>query len=162
MSKQDFDFIFGSWQIHNRRLTRRLVGSQDWQEFGAVSHARPALGGLSNIDEIFESDGTPLGLTLRTFNPATQDWSIYWVGARDGILQTPVVGTFKAGVGTFIGDDQHEGQPCLCRYIWTVTDAEHPRWEQALSVDAGKTWETNWIMDLVRLDRAVQSEESQG
>jgi len=25
-----------------------------------------------------------------------------------------------------------------------------PRWEQALSVDGGATWETNWTMDFVR------------
>jgi NIPSNAP len=30
-----------------------------------------------------------------------------------------------------------------------VTSAT-PRWEQAFSVDGGKTWETNWIMDFTR------------
>lgn len=150
MSQHGFDFVFGDWHVHNRRLPSRLTGSQDWEEFEAVSHAQPALGGLANIDEISRPDGTPMGLTFRTFNMKTEEWSIYWVGARDGILQTPVVGTFQDGIGTFIGDDEHEGQPCLCRFLWTVTDREHPRWEQALSVDGGQTWETNWTMTLSR------------
>src|SRR5262245_39278607 len=29
----DFDFIAGAWTLQNRRLKRRLVGSNDWEEF---------------------------------------------------------------------------------------------------------------------------------
>lgn len=65
MSQHDFDFVFGDWEIHNRRLKRRLAGSQDWEEFGAISRAQPVLGGLANIDELSKPDGTPMGLTLR-------------------------------------------------------------------------------------------------
>ena len=27
-----------------------------------------------------------------------------------------------------------------------------PRWEQAFSADGGKTWETNWVMEMTRND----------
>jgi hypothetical protein len=27
---RDFDFWMGSWNVHNRRLRRRLAGSDDW------------------------------------------------------------------------------------------------------------------------------------
>jgi hypothetical protein len=31
-------------------------------------------------------------------------------------------------------------------------DPANPRWEQAFSDDAGKSWETNWTMDFRRAD----------
>jgi hypothetical protein len=40
------------------------------------------------------------------------------------------------------------------RFIWTVTSRDACRWEQAFSVDGGRTWETNWIMDFTRLGEA--------
>ena len=33
----------------------------------------------------------------------------------------------------------------------TVTAPDAPRWEQASSVDGGKTWETNWIVNFTRV-----------
>jgi hypothetical protein len=36
------------------------------------------------------------------------------------------------------------------RFLWTRTDTESPRWEQAFSDDGGRTWETNWEMDFTR------------
>jgi len=29
----DFDFWFGTWNVRNRWLTRRLAGADDWEEF---------------------------------------------------------------------------------------------------------------------------------
>jgi hypothetical protein len=51
----DFDFWPGKWTIHNRRLRKRLAGSDEWKEFEATSVARPILGGLGNEDE-FRTD----------------------------------------------------------------------------------------------------------
>ena len=45
---------------------------------------------------------------------------------------------------------EHDGKPVLCRFTWSRTDTSSPRWEQALSEDGGKTWETNWVSDFVR------------
>jgi hypothetical protein len=68
-----------------------------------------------------------------------------------------VVGRFADGRGEFYGDDTHDGTPggtpVRARYIWTVVDDRSARWEQAFSVDGERTWETNWIMDLERVDR---------
>ena len=36
----DFDFLFGTWKIHNRRLRERLKGSRDWDEFESTNVAR--------------------------------------------------------------------------------------------------------------------------
>ena len=42
----DFDFLPGEWTIQNRRLRKRLAGSDEWEEFEATSVARHILGGL--------------------------------------------------------------------------------------------------------------------
>lgn len=142
MSK-DFDFFIGSWKIHNRFLKGRLRGSTEWIEFDATSVVQHVLGGLGNFDQ-YKAKGVE-GMTLRLFNPATGDWSIYWAdNVRPGSLQPPMIGRFSGDTGEFFGDEEVDGRKVLCRFLWTRSDS--PRWEQAFSDDGGKTWETNWIM----------------
>jgi hypothetical protein len=147
----DFDFLTGHWNVANRRLGKLLVGSDDWDEFPGVAAAHTVFGGTGNFDEIaFPTKGFS-GMTLRLFAPETGLWSLYWANNRDGLLQPPVLGSFTDGVGTFFGDDEHEGAPIRVRYLWSGISTDHPRWEQAFSVDGDQTWETNWIMDLTRI-----------
>ena len=152
--RHDFDFLFGGrWKIHNRRLKKRLQGCTDWESFEAWQEVRPVLGGLGNTDSfscVFP-DGKPLeGMTLRLFNPATRLWSLYWADDRGGELQPPVVGRFVDGRGEFDGDDTLAGQPIRVRFVWSGTSATRAHWEQAFSADGGKTWETNWFMEMER------------
>ncbi|APV52470.1 hypothetical protein BWI17_15100 [Betaproteobacteria bacterium GR16-43] len=49
---RDFDFLHGDWEVANRRLKQRHVGSTDWDEFPGLSSIRPVLGGLGNVDEL--------------------------------------------------------------------------------------------------------------
>jgi hypothetical protein len=39
---KDFDFLFGSWQIHNRRLDNPLSESSPWSEFEAPRRRSPS------------------------------------------------------------------------------------------------------------------------
>jgi hypothetical protein len=146
----DFDFVIGKWDLKNWRLKRRHVGSNEWEEFPAHSETQALLGGKANLDEIhFPTKGWS-GVTLRLYRPDTQDWAIYWANSRDGQMGAPVVGKFVDGVGEFFGEDTDDGKPILVRYRWTRIDRDHAHWEQAFSLDAGKTWETNWKNDLTR------------
>ena len=145
--RQDFDFLVGEWEVANRRLKQRHAGSTDWDEFPGRSTMRPILGGLGNVDEInFPTKGWS-GATFRFFNPETRLWSIYWVNSRDGLMQAPVHGAFRNGVGEFYGEDLDEGRPVRVRYLWSMVTKTTARWEQAFSTDNDKTWETNWVMD---------------
>ena len=36
------------------------------------------------------------------------------------------------------------------RFEWLVDDPDRPRWQQSFSYDSGRSWETNWVMDLER------------
>ena len=149
----DFDFLMGRWQIHNRRLRERLKRSDSWEEFESTSEARPVLGGLGNVDE-YTMDrelGRFQGVTLRLYNPQAQEWSIYWAGSDDGLMQTPMIGGFKDGRGEFYSQELFEGRHIFNRFIWTVISPTACRWEQAFSPDGGVTWETNWIMEFTRL-----------
>lgn len=146
----DFDFLAGHWDIRNRRLKQRWVGSQEWDEFAATSKIQPVLGGIGNVDEFKAPSQGFGGLTLRLYQPATRQWSLYWANSRDGVLQPPVHGHFVNGAGTFYGDDVDADKPIRVRYIWSRITKTSARWEQAFSADGGKTWETNWIMDFTR------------
>ena len=152
--RADFDFFVGSWNVHNRRLRERLKGSQEWEEFAGTSVARTILGGLGNTDEAtFErAAGRFEGMTVRLFNPASRQWSLYWADTVSGSLQTPMIGGFVQGLGEFYAQEPFEGKQIFSRFIWSKITPSSCQWEQAFSADGGKTWETNWITDQTRVD----------
>jgi hypothetical protein len=154
---RDFDFLMGRWDVHNTWLPERLVGSTEWEEFGATSLARKTLDGLGNED-VFrtEHDGGFTGMSFRFFDPYAATWSIYWADSRrPGLLDPPVLGGFQGDVGLFEGDDELGGRPVRVRFTWSRLATPTPRWEQAFSADGGETWETNWIMDFSRAQEAA-------
>jgi hypothetical protein len=151
--RADFDFLIGRWHIHHRRLRERLKGSTSWEEFDSVSVARKILGGLGNIDEtsMERASGILLGMTLRFFDPKSQQWSIYWADSANGFQLPPMIGGFKEGRGEFYAQEPFEGKHVFSRFIWSAITPTSCRWEQAFSADGGKTWETNWTMEFTRI-----------
>lgn len=154
--RHDFDFLHGRWQVRNERLRERLSGSDDWETFPALQTCAPVLGGLGNVDA-FVSDwdrpGAPgrfEGMTLRLFDPVRRQWSIYWAGNHDGVLEPPVVGGYRDGVGRFEGELEHAGRAVLARFVWSGISANTAHWHQQFSSDGGRSWETNWHMWLRR------------
>jgi hypothetical protein len=146
----DFDFLSGSWTVNNRRLVERLAGSVVWEEFPSTVECSRQFDGNANVDwNDFPTKQTK-GMSLRLYDAARREWSIYWASSLDGVLQPAVVGTFTEGVGTFYGDDTLDGQPIRVRVLWSDVSTDTPRWEQAFSTDGGESWEVNWIMDFSR------------
>ena len=151
--QRDFDFIIGSWKVHNRRLKQRLKGSNSWEEFEGAVVARKIWGGAANVDE-YEAEspsGRIQGMTVRLYNPKSQQWSLYWANSANGVLDTPMIGGFKDGRGEFYDQEFFESKSIYVRYIWSNITATSARWEQAFSADGGKTWETNWVMEFTRI-----------
>jgi hypothetical protein len=145
----DFDFLAGDWDILNRRLVTRWVGSEEWEEFPAHSRCEPRLGNGANIEEVaFPTKGFS-GLTLRVFNIEKRQWSIHWVDGAGGVVFPPVHGGFTGDHGVFFGKDMDEGEPAHVRFFWSKLGENSARWQQAFSRD-GLIWETNWIMELTR------------
>jgi hypothetical protein len=146
-SVHDFDFLVGSWNVHNWRLRERLAGCEVWDEFEATSVGRPLLDGLGNEDEFrTDFDGGWVAVSIRFFDAETRLWAIYWASNRMrlGILEQPVVGSFDGDVGTFDCEDTFEGRPIIVRYRWWDVNTPHPRWAQFFSDDGGETWEKNF------------------
>lgn len=155
---QDFDFLVGHWRVSHRRLKERLLGCEDWETFEGSCHMWPLLGGLANLDDnvLQLPTGPYRALSMRTFDPNTHRWAIWWVDSRHPHrLDPPVVGGFADGVGEFQCDDELRGQPIRVRYRWTDTGTGRPRWQQAFSADGGVSWETNWVMDFERVADAA-------
>jgi hypothetical protein len=152
-TSHDFDFLVGDWAVHHRKLKERLAHSDDWQTFSGTCEMRTLLGGAANIDDnlLAAPEGTYRAASLRAFDPATKLWSIWWLDSRQpNQLGVPVVGGFRAGVGTFFANDTWNGRAIRVRFLWSDIAPTSARWQQAFSLDDGKTWETNWIMEFTR------------
>ena len=151
----DFDFLVGHWQVHHRKLKQRLANSHERIEFNGTLNSQPLMGGYSNVDDlVLDVPGAPYrGVALRSFDPKSQQWSIWWLDSRTplGPLDPPMRGGFHNGVGTFYGDDTLNRKPVRARFIWSNITATSCHWEQAYSPDGGKTWETNWVQDIIRI-----------
>jgi hypothetical protein len=159
MSRQghadDFAFFEGAWTTRQHKLKARGSGSTEWEDFPAVLCMTPYLGGGATVDELWAPTQKRAGLTLRLFDPAARQWSIYWANGTTGKLDpVPVVGGFEGTRGEFYNEDRDGERPIKVRYVWTKIDPDHARWEQAFSYD-DRTWETNWTADFTRGDAAA-------
>jgi hypothetical protein len=154
--RHDFDFLFGDWEIANRRLEDPLSpAASRWREFTSTARSRPILGGLGNADTYlipeFPGHGRFHGFALRLFQPSTALWRIWWAStAADGQLDTPVVGRFVGGRGRFECDDVIRGRAVVVRFDWTDITPTSARWEQSFSFDGGQSFAPNWVMRFTR------------
>src|SRR5690242_21596755 len=74
--QHDFDFSFGNWKTHIKRLAHPLTGSTTWVEWNGTVSVRKVWNGRANLEEL-EIDGNTFdghtghieGLNLRLYNP---------------------------------------------------------------------------------------------
>ncbi len=157
----DFDFLYGKWRMPNHRLVKRLAGSHEWEDFVNCDEAMPLPGGIGNMD-IYRTNYWKdfVGVTIRTYDPETGLWRLYWVDNQfsHGKIDPPVTGKFNGNVGVFEGEATFNGKPIIMRFTWTVNpkgSESVAKWEQAFSADNGKTWETNWRNELIHDDNCT-------
>ena len=157
--QHDFDFIFGRWTVH---LKRKVAGTDRWTDSDGYGIYRKVWGGRANLNEFFTESpsGHVEGLTLRTYNPETHQWSLYWANSRDGVLSSAQVGQFNHGQGEFYAQDSSDGKTILVRYVWSKITPTSAHFEQAFSEDGGKSWDVNWISDMVRIGDAEEATSS--
>jgi len=147
-----FDFLVGEWTSTQRRLREVLNGSDDWYEFKGYTKSWSTLGGVGILDEVSFPEQGFSGLTVRLYDKENDLWSIYWANSRNGQLALPPqVGRFdENGRGEFFADDVYNGQSIKVVYVWYDIKEDSARWQQAFSVDDGKTWEVNWTAEFHR------------
>lgn len=147
-----FDFLLGRWDVRHRKLRRRLAGCGDWDMFDGSLDVGSILGGLGNFDvnRLDDPAGEYEAHSLRLYNPAARNWSIWWLDARAPGIGSPVVGNFAGAKGSFFNEELFEQRPVRVRTTYEPLTRDHAQWTQAFSADDGATWEVNWIMDFRR------------
>lgn len=153
----DFDFLYGTWLMHNRRLKPPLDTSRDWAKFDSTDEARALPGGLGNED--FYRSSYPktgfVGMTLRLYDRKTGLWKLYWIdnASYSGDAGIPNVGRWQGNVGIFDSHTMFHGKPAIDRYTWTRFGKDSKitaHFEESLSYDGGKTWKVVFVNDLIR------------
>lgn len=153
-----FDWQFGAWNIHMSRLLHPLTGSTTWTPLDGSVLVRRLWGGRANLAEI-QTQG-PSGhlqfLSLRLYNPQSQQWSMLFAHSKDGVLNGPaLIGEFKDRRGVFYDQEPYQDRAILVRFTFRSLTADSSRDEQAFSADGGQTWEVNWINTQTRMKQEV-------
>jgi hypothetical protein len=151
--QHDFDFEFGAWTMHLRRLLHPLANSSEWASYDGPSVVRKVWNGRANLGEI-ELEGVHghlEGLSLRLYDPQAHQWNISFANGAAGVLATPpTIGEFKGGRGEFYDQEFLDGRAIFARFIFSDVTARSFHFEQAYSADGGASWEVNWIADFTR------------
>jgi hypothetical protein len=151
--QHDFDFSFGTWKTHIKRLQHPLSGSTTWMEYEGTSVVRKIWNGRAGLGES-EADG-PTGhleaLSLRLYAPEAHQWNLAYASSQVGILSVASSGEFKNGRGEFYDTEPFNGKSILVRQVWSDVTPTSCHFEQAFSEDGGKTWEVNWIATDLRV-----------
>ena len=151
--QNDFDFQFGTWKTHIKRLRKPLTGSTDWVEYDGVSTVQKVWNGRASLLEldVKGAAGRIQGLGLRLYNPESRQWSLNWANGADSVLTAPMIGEFKNSRGDFYAQESFNGKIILVHNSFSNITQNSSRFEQAFSEDGGKSWEINWIMTFTRM-----------
>jgi hypothetical protein len=152
-TRDDWAFLKGVWDVRHDRLEKPLVDDDNWVTFDGTLDNRSVMGGAGNVsDNVINLPSGPIrGLDIRVFDPAAKQWMSWWLDGRDPVIKgTPIRGSFVDGIGTFSGEDSHEGRAIVVRVQWSRITARTAQCEQAFSTDGGKAWKVNWISRFTR------------
>jgi hypothetical protein len=151
--QHDFDFNNGVWKTHIRRMLDPLSGSTRSVELDGTVTVRTIWGGRGQMEEI-EADGPQghwAGMTLFLYNPEAHQWSQTFADIKDGMLTTPLIGSFKDGRGELYSPDIVGGRTILVRGVWSDIAPNSHHFQEDYSEDGGKTWVPVFIASLTRI-----------
>jgi hypothetical protein len=154
--QHDFDFHFGIWETHIKRLVHPMSGSTTWVELNGTVTVRRIWDGRANLEEIEASNATMhfQGLTLFLYSPESHQWNQTFANINDGSLsEPPLIGEFKDGRGEFYCQNTFNGRSILVRFVWSDITPDSHHVEQSFSDDGGKTWEPNFTANLTRVKK---------
>jgi len=150
--QHDFDFNFGVWKTHIRRLKEPVTGSTEYVEMNGTVTVRKVWNGRAQLEEI-EVDGPAghwQGLTLFLYDPKAHQWSQSFVNSAVGSFSGGLIGEFKDGRGELYAQETRGGRSVLIRGVWSDIKPDSHHFEEAYSDDGGKTWVSYFIADLTR------------
>lgn len=136
----------------NTRLSRWLCGSTEWSEFESYHEERKLTLGRGTVafhhylmDRVLYERNI-----LRSYNEKMDFWKIDRLDGRTSLVMSPLRGTFWQNKGSFLSTGLLNGRSVTVWVEWTRICDNYACWEQALSCDRGRTWETNWVMEFFR------------
>ncbi|MGA7158075.1 MAG: hypothetical protein WBY53_14570 [Acidobacteriaceae bacterium] len=152
-SAQDFAFLIGTWRCEARIKTP----TGDWQPYIVEWQGRYILDGRAIADEYrmttLSGELIVLGCNFRTYNPATNTWTIKWLNALTGTW-TDLVSEELGGVQiaansiTYAFREPTSAHP-YTRATYTSHSPTHFTWNGDQSTDA-KTWTDFMLVDCYR------------
>ena len=148
----DFDFLLGNWKVVNTRLKDWLCDSKIWIEFESEHTEKRLEDGNGNFAfHQYTRQGSIIERSvLRLYDEQSQYWKINRVDSWSDLLIPSLHGTFWQNKGSFLSKGIFHGIDVLVWVEWTKICKTYACWEQALSSDNGRTWETNWQMEFFR------------
>jgi hypothetical protein len=160
--RHDFDFEIGTWKTHLKRLTKPLTGSTVWTEYDGTTTVRKVWIGKANLVELDVNgpSGHIEALSLRLYDPGSHQWSLNFANSTGGNMSVPTIGGFKDGVGEFYDQEMYNGRAVLVRFVISGITPNSCHFEQAFSVDGGKSWEVNWVATDTRVKDALANGEN--
>jgi hypothetical protein len=114
---------------------------------------RKIWGGRAQLEEI-EADGPKShweGLTLFLYNPKAHQWQQSFINSSIGVLNSPLIGSFKGNVGELFSGDTFKDRSILVRGTWSHIEPNTHRYEESYSDDGGNSWKPAFIANLTRL-----------
>jgi hypothetical protein len=151
-----FDFWIGDWRIEQKIL--RQDGS--WLKEDAKTSVAPALDGCALVEhwegtvqffwEGMKQPEAMRGLSVRSYDAKSGNWSIYWMDTRSPRFGVPYVGRLEEGGGEFFREWQAPQGKRRGRITFTRAGPDEVHWDLAISKDDGKSWSTIWIMEMHR------------
>ena len=160
--QHDFDFRFGVWHTHLRRVLDPFSSSSESFILEGTVTVRKIWGGKAQLEEI-EADGPKghwEGLTLFLYDPQAHQWGSPFINSRAGDLGSPLIGEFHDGQETLFGQDTVNGKTILVRRQWSEIKPKSHHFEESYSNDGGTTWKAALIGDLTRSEQAKDQDGS--
>lgn len=150
--QHDFDFNFGAWHTHIQRIPDPFSAPTNTFEINGTVTVRKVWGGRAQLEEI-EADGPKghwEGLTLFLYNPKSHQWNQSFINSKMGVLNAPLVGTFRSGRGELLNQDTFKDRTILVRGVWSDVTSDTHSYEESYSDDGGKTWKPAFIARLTK------------
>lgn len=154
----EFEFWIGNWDIQQRILQR----DGSWLELPARTSVSKALDGCALIEHwqgevLFFWQGMqkaePMkGLSIRSRDPKSGNWQIFWMDTRAPLFGNPYIGQFTDGRGEFFREWGAPDGPRKGRITFTDITENTVRWELAVSTDSGRTFNSIWTMTMRRAE----------
>jgi hypothetical protein len=148
----DFDFNFGVWHTHIRRILDPFAPSSQSMVLDGTVTVRKIWNGKAQLEEI-EADGPNghwEGATLFLYNPEAHQWSQTYVDSKAGVLNAPQIGSFKSGRGELVNQDTFQNKTIFVKGVWSDITPDSHRFEELYSNDGGRTWHPAFIARLTR------------